>query len=252
MGRYPVPSPEEQRALARRVVAGDAEARRQMIAANLRLVVHWAKRYRNSGIELADLVQEGVFGLAHAVDKYDPEKGFTFSTYATWWIRQALQRASARESTTIRVPAEATQIRRQVMDARDELRASLAREPTIEEIAAHTCINLEKVAATEHYAYVGLSIEHPLSEDGNEMSDILPDPNGTVEMDRLIVRADIAAALDTLEDDEATVIRLRYGLDGGEPLSYDDIAKKMHLSWRTISTIERVAMAKLACLIDAA
>src|SRR5581483_10588317 len=134
LDRYPMPDHDQQVALAKRVAAGDHEARNQMIAANLRLVVHWARRYQDRGVDLADLVQEGTFGLLRAVEKFDWERGFRFSTYATWWIRQALQRAVQQHGRTIRIPLEVGE-RMQRLDATTaELAGQLGRQPTPEEL----------------------------------------------------------------------------------------------------------------------
>src|SRR5580692_4567132 len=135
LDQYPLPDPEQQTELAKRVQAGDEEARQQMIAANLRLVVHWARRYQDRGVDFADLVQEGTFGLMRAVDKFDWRRGFRFSTYATWWIRQALQRAVQQQSGTIRVPMEVAEQIQRVERVTSELTAEFRREPTPEEIS---------------------------------------------------------------------------------------------------------------------
>src|ERR1700690_2863956 len=135
LDRHPLPDPDEQVELAKRVAAGDDEARRQMIAANLRLVVHWARRYQDRGVDFGDLVQEGTFGLMRAVDKFDWRRGFRFSTYATWWIRQALQRAVQQQSGTIRVPMEVAEQIQRVERTTAELTAELRREPSSEEIS---------------------------------------------------------------------------------------------------------------------
>src|ERR1700734_4021017 len=134
LDRHPLPGPDEQVELAKRVAAGDAEARQQMIAANLRLVVHWARRYQDRGVDFADLVQEGTFGLMRAVDKFDWRRGFRFSTYATWWIRQALQRAVQQQSGTIRVPMEVGEHIQRLELTKSELASTLGRAPTVAEL----------------------------------------------------------------------------------------------------------------------
>src|SRR5271168_1284391 len=135
LDRHPLPDHEQQVELAKRVAAGDDEARRQMIAANLRLVVHWARRYQDRGVDFGDLVQEGTFGLMRAVDKFDWQRGFRFSTYATWWIRQALQRAVQQHGNTIRVPMEMAELTQRVDRTTWELAAELGRRPTSHEVA---------------------------------------------------------------------------------------------------------------------
>src|ERR1700721_4585272 len=134
LDRYPLPDHEEQVELAKRVAAGDDEARRQMIAANLRLVVHWARRYQDRGVDFGDLVQEGTFGLMRAVDKFDWERGFRFSTYATWWIRQALQRAVQQHGRTIRIPLEVGEQIQRLELTKAELATTLGRKPTVAEL----------------------------------------------------------------------------------------------------------------------
>src|SRR5271154_6976300 len=135
LDQFPMPDHEQQVALAKRVVAGDDLARKQMVAANLRLVVHWARRYQDRGVDMADLVQEGAFGLMRAVDKFDWQRGFRFSTYATWWIRQALQRAVQQHGNTIRVPMEVAEQAQRADRVTWELAADLQRDPTPEEVA---------------------------------------------------------------------------------------------------------------------
>ena len=134
LDRYPMPNYDEQVELAKRVAAGDEEAKKQMVAANLRLVLHWARRYQDRGVEMVDLVQEGTFGLLRAVEKFDWERGFKFSTYATWWIRQALQRAVQQHGRTIRIPLEVGELLQRLEATTAELTSILARKPTDEEI----------------------------------------------------------------------------------------------------------------------
>src|SRR5271168_4709627 len=161
LDQYPMPDHEQQVALAKRVAAGDELARKQMVAANLRLVVHWARRYQDRGVDMADLVQEGSFGLMRAVDKFDWERGFRFSTYATWWIRQALQRAVQQHGRTIRIPLEVGE-RLQRLDAvTAELAGQLGRPPEEEEIAELTGITPEERRSLEGIARVSASLDQP-------------------------------------------------------------------------------------------
>src|SRR5580658_5298200 len=161
LDHHPLPDHDAQTELAKRVAAGDDEARRQMVAANLRLVVHWARRYQDRGVDMADLVQEGTFGLLRAVEKFDWERGFRFSTYATWWIRQALQRAVQQHGRTIRVPLEVGE-RLQRLDATTaELLGQLGRPPTEEELTEATGMNEEERHALESVARVAASLDQP-------------------------------------------------------------------------------------------
>ena len=165
LDRYPLPDAEEQVELARRVAGGDEEARRAMIAANLRLVVHWARRYQDRGVDFADLVQEGTFGLMRAVEKFDWERGFRFSTYATWWIRQALQRAVQQHGNTIRVPMEvAEQIQRADRMAW-ELASELRREPTAAEISEAAAVDQSTLETLRGAARVVASLDQPAATD---------------------------------------------------------------------------------------
>src|SRR5579872_6867651 len=161
LDRHPLPGPDEQVELAKRVAAGDDEARRQMIAANLRLVVHWARRYQDRGVDFADLVQEGTFGLMRAVDKFDWERGFRFSTYATWWIRQALQRAVQQHGSTIRVPMEVAEQAQRADRMTWELATELQRDPTPEEIAEAAAISTDSLASLKGAARVVASLDQP-------------------------------------------------------------------------------------------
>ena len=160
-----MPDHEQQVALAKRVAAGDEEARQQMVAANLRLVVHWARRYQDRGVDMADLVQEGTFGLLRAVEKFDWERGFRFSTYATWWIRQALQRAVQQHGRTIRIPLEVGE-RLQRLDAvTAELAGQLGRPPTDEELTEATGMTADERASLEGVARVAASLDQPAAAD---------------------------------------------------------------------------------------
>src|SRR5271168_1016368 len=161
LDRYPMPNYDEQVELAKRVTAGDEEAKKQMVAANLRLVVHWARRYQDRGVDMGYLVQEGTFGLLRAVEKFDWERGFRFSTYATWWIRQALQRAVQQHGRTIRIPLEVAE-RMQRLDAISaELAGQLGRPPEEEEIAELTGITPEERRSLEGIARVSASLDQP-------------------------------------------------------------------------------------------
>src|SRR5579883_2006701 len=179
---HPMPNYEQQVELAKRVAAGDEEARREMVAANLRLVVHWARRYQDRGVDFADLVQEGTFGLMRAVDKFDWRRGFRFSTYATWWIRQALQRAVQQHGNTIRVPMEVAEQVQRVDRTAWELASDMQREPTAAEIAEAAAVDEE---ALEDLALVGrvvASLDQPAGADSaTPLGDLVGAAEGSFE-----------------------------------------------------------------------
>src|SRR5579864_1426861 len=174
LDRYPLPDHEQQVELAKRVAAGDDEARREMIAANLRLVVHWARRYQDRGVDFGDLVQEGTFGLMRAVDKFDWQRGFRFSTYATWWIRQALQRAVQQHGNTIRVPMEVAEQVQRADRVTWELAADLQRDPTAAEVAEASGVTEKDLECLHAAARVVASLDQPAGADtGTALGDLV-------------------------------------------------------------------------------
>src|SRR6202030_689413 len=217
LNRYPLPNHEEQVELAKRVAAGDAEARRQMIAANLRLVVHWARRYQDRGVDFGDLVQEGTFGLMRAVDKFDWERGFRFSTYATWWIRQALQRAVQQHGRTIRIPLEVGEQIQRLELTKSELASTLGRAPTESELAEATGMTADERESLEDVARVTASLDHPAAlQSSTTLGELVaPDDSDFVsDVEETMVYERVREAVERLPGLQRDVLRLRFGFDG--------------------------------------
>ena len=249
LDRYPLPNPEQQVELAKRVAAGDEEARRQMIAANLRLVVHWARRYQDRGVDFADLVQEGTFGLMRAVDKFDWERGFRFSTYATWWIRQALQRAVQQHGNTIRVPMEVAEQAQRVDRLSWELAAELRRDPTPAELAEASNVDEATMEALADVARVVASLDQPAGSDtGTPLGDLVgvDEQEFEAQVERQLVLDQVRRAVDNLDELARAVVRIRYGLDGGDPASLQATATRLGIGVRRARQAEARALEQLA------
>jgi RNA polymerase primary sigma factor len=249
IGRYPLLTAAEEVALAKRVERGDAEAKERMINSNLRLVVSIAKRYRGHDMPFLDLIQEGVIGLNRAVEKFDYRKGFKFSTYATWWIRQAVQRAIAGQSRTIRVPTHVHERRGKLSRAARKLEAELGRPATHEELAAATRLSLQHVEEALGIVEARVSLNQPIGDDaGGELGDLLADENaddpGELAEEAFGRRA-VNEALAGLPERERRVLELRYGL-GGDQQSYDAIAAELGVSRERVRQLERIALRVLA------
>jgi RNA polymerase primary sigma factor len=253
LDEYPMPDHEHQIALAKRVAAGDLEARNQMVAANIRLVVHWARRYQDRGVDLADLVQEGTFGLLRAVEKFDWERGFRFSTYATWWIRQALQRAVQQHGRTIRIPLEVGE-RMQRLDATiAELSSQLGRAPTDEEITAATGMSPDERESLEDAARVVASLDQPAAVDSaTSLGDLVaPSTDRALEeVEQTIVFDRIRQAVDRLPELQRRVLRLRFGFDGDAPASLQATAEQLGIGVRRVRRAEEEALATLGVDAD--
>ena len=251
LDRYPLPGPDEQVELAKRVAAGDEEARRRMIAANLRLVVHWARRYQDRGVDFADLVQEGTFGLMRAVDKFDWERGFRFSTYATWWIRQALQRAVQQHGNTIRVPMEVAEQSQRAERMNWELAVELRREPTADEISEAAALDVRTLESLRGMARVTASLDQPAGADSTtSLGDLVgaDDHEFEAEVEREVVMDELRRAVDGLDDLARDVVRIRYGLDGGDPASLQATASRLGIGVRRARQAEARALQQLATL----
>jgi len=230
-------------------------ARDHMISANLRLVVANAKKYMNRGLGFLDLIQEGNAGLMRAVDKFEWQRGFKFSTYATWWIRQALQRAIADQSRTIRVPVHMTETMQRVNRTTRELTVELGREPTSAEVAAKLsedprwAITPERVEEVKRYGRTPISLETPIGEDGDtELGALIEDDSAVSPLDAAtsqLLREQVDRVLDSLEGREQRVIRLRFGLDDGRPRTLEEVGEHFNLTRERIRQIEARAMSKL-------
>ncbi|MDQ4132692.1 MAG: sigma-70 family RNA polymerase sigma factor [Actinomycetota bacterium] len=238
----------ERRADLEATVAKGQCAETKFIQANLRLVVSVAKRYQYSGLPLLDLVQEGNLGLMHALQKFDFSKGFKFSTYATWWIRQSITRAIANTGRTIRLPVHAGETVTRVQRAREALETDLGRAPTLTELADETGMGEAKLVETLALSRQPLSIFEPLGTDGDAvLGDVIEDPDSGV-LDRVIAAAlpaQIVRLLEVLEDRERHVVCLRYGLDRGSPRTLADVAAACGMTKEGIRQIERRALTKL-------
>ena len=240
-------TPAERRSVRRAIREAD-DATNQFICANLRLVVSIAKRYQSSGVDLLDLVQEGNIGLIRAVEKFDWRKGFKFSTYATWWIRQAIQRGIANGSATIRVPIHVSDRRSQIARANGELTAALGRHPTDHEIADHIGVPVAVVRGTRDVAAVTASLDATVGSDTTtELGGLIGDVDVDVEATALtsLLRSEVAHLLGALDDRERQILELRYGLDRGEPRTLEEVSAFFSLTRERIRQIEARAMTKL-------
>jgi RNA polymerase primary sigma factor len=250
IGRYPLLTAAEEVELAKRIERGDLEAKERMINSNLRLVVSIAKRYQGHGLSLLDLIQEGILGLIRAVEKFDYRKGFKFSTYATWWIRQAVQRGYQNRARTIRVPVHVADLERKAARAERELAVKLGRMPSEEEIAKEAKIPLDKLQQAREAMRALTSLDRPIGEEGTgTLADLVAAPEGdpatevTVGLDEQA----LGRALETLEDVERRVVELRFGLNGdGEPVSIQKVAQEVGVARDRVREIEQRALEKLS------
>ena len=249
IARYPLLTAAEEVELAKRIERGDQEAKERMVNSNLRLVVSIAKRYQGHGLSLLDLVQEGVLGLIRAVEKFDWRRGYKFSTYATWWIRQAVQRGVQNRARTIRVPVHVADVERRAARAESELAASLGRPPTEEEVAKKARISVEKIRQARDAARAVTSLDRPVGEDETAtLGDLVAAPGGdpATELTMTLEEGALQRALATLSDQERRVLELRFGLEGGDPVSLEKVGRELGVTRERVRQIERSALEHLA------
>jgi RNA polymerase primary sigma factor len=249
-GRYPLLTAAEEVELAKGIERGDKAAKDRMINSNLRLVVSIAKKYQGHGLSLLDLIQEGIIGLIRAAEKFDWRRGYKFSTYATWWIRQAVQRGVANKSRTIRIPVHIVEREQKIARAERELIAKLERTPTEEEIAKKAKLPLKHVLEVRSAARAVASLDKPVGDDGDTaFGDLVARESGDVEQEVTVSLGEDALhkAVDLLPDRERTVIRLRYGLDQTrDPMSLETIGKELGITRERVRQIEAQALQRLA------
>ena len=249
IGKIPLLSYEKELELAKRILEGDEEAKQELAEANLRLVVSIAKKYVGRGMLFLDLIQEGNMGLIKAVEKFDYTKGFKFSTYATWWIRQAITRAIADQARTIRIPVHMVETINRLIRTSRHLLQQLGREPTPEEIAKEMDMSVEKVMEIQKIAQDPVSLETPIGEeDDSHLGDFIQDEDSPAPQDAAsytLLREQLEEVMKTLTPREAKVLRLRFGLDDGKARTLEEVGKEFDVTRERIRQIEAKALRKL-------
>ncbi len=249
IGKVPLLTAEEEIELAKRMEAGDEDAKKRLAEANLRLVVSIAKRYVGRGMLFLDLIQEGNLGLIKAVEKFDYRKGYKFSTYATWWIRQAITRANADQARTIRIPVHMVETINKLIRVSRQLLQELGREPTPEEIAAEMNLPVERVREILKISQEPVSLETPIGEEeDSHLGDFIQDDNVPVPAEAaafMLLKEQLVEVLGTLTEREQKVLRLRFGLDDGRARTLEEVGKEFNVTRERIRQIEAKALRKL-------
>ena len=254
ISRIPLLSREEEVMLAAKVAAGDEAAKERMIESNLRLVVQVARRYLNRGLPLSDLIEEGNLGLMRAVEKFDGTRGVRFSTYATWWIRQAVSRALANQARTVRLPIHVQMLLGRYVKEQQRLTQELKRAPSVGELAQALGLSEDQIGELEELRQQPLSLDAPAGGEARRLSDVIADAaaDPAVALTRLFrERADLVAVLDDLAPNERTVLRRRFGLEGDEPQTLEAIGQGLKLSRERVRQIETAGLRKLRGLLGA-
>jgi len=254
ISQFPLLTREEEIELARQAAEGRTEARNRLIRCNLRLVVKIAHDFKGLGLPLIDLISEGNVGLIRAAERFDPAKGAKFSSYAAWWIKQAMRRALANQSRTVRVPAQSSAKLNKIKQARVDLFRQLGRDPTDSEIARVLDLSERTVAGLRRYDVRSFSLQEPIQdgEDG-ELGDIIPD-QATTTPDRILGQAEtvqrMLVLLETLDEREREVLTMRFGLDGRPPRTLEEVSRKVGKTRERVRQIQNRALAKLKALLD--